>query len=142
MFKAARKEAFKSEFAKFHYGAVIVYKKNIIAVGHNKEKTHPFQKHYNKYRPLDFINENDYIKECVHAEIDAISHIPYVIGKELDKTSGWSDVSIYVYRVSRNKNKRFAIAKPCEGCFAAIKDLGIKDIYYTDREGYSYLRLS
>ena len=33
------------------------------------------------------------------------------------------------------------MARPCPSCMAAIKDLGIKNIYYTTNDGYSYERL-
>lgn len=33
------------------------------------------------------------------------------------------------------------MARPCLSCMAAIKDIGIKDIYYTTNDGYSYERL-
>ena len=33
------------------------------------------------------------------------------------------------------------MARPCPSCMAAIRDLGIRDIYYTTNDGYVYERL-
>jgi deoxycytidylate deaminase len=33
------------------------------------------------------------------------------------------------------------MARPCQSCMAAIKDLGIKEIYYTSDEGFVYEKL-
>lgn len=137
MFNYAREEAMKSTFNRFHVGAVVVYKHKIIAGGHNSDKTHPMQERYNElYRK--FNNSTGCpIKHSLHAEISAISAIPFVIGKEVD----FSKAKIYVYRIAVGKPNGYGLSKPCPACLNAIKDLGIKDIYYTDDFGLSYLRL-
>ena len=33
------------------------------------------------------------------------------------------------------------MARPCASCMQAIKDLGIREIYYTTNDGYSYEKL-
>lgn len=141
MFKAARSEADKSEFDPFHLGCVIVYKKNIISRGWNKAKTHPMQRLYNKYRKFNNDDGTHYIIDSVHAEIDAISKIPYTVKKEIDDNGDWHNVKIYVYRKSNTKRSKYSCAKPCKACMNAIKDLGITDVYYTDWDGLGYLKI-
>lgn len=137
MFNEARMEAESSEFKRFHTGAVIVYKKHIIGRGKNDDKSHPMQKEYNrKYRVFNSVGGN-YINDSIHAEIAAISSIPYTVGIDID----WSKVKVYVYRISRGTKLGYGLAKPCPACMNALKDLGIKNIYYTDSDGYSYLQL-
>lgn len=46
----------------------------------------------------------------------------------------FSKIKLYVYREDLNDN--LAICRPCNACMKAIKDLGIKTIYYTTNEGY------
>jgi len=130
MFAAARKQAVQSDYEDFHIGCVIVYKKHIIGTGFNSDKTHPMQAHYNKYRKFDKTKNG--IKHSIHAEIAAINDIPYVVGKKVE----WSKVKIYIYR--KCIDKPYGLARPCAGCMQAIKDLGIKHIYYTGEEGYVY----
>lgn len=138
MFAIAKGEALKSDYNQFKLGCVVVYKKKIISCGHNKDKTHPNQKKYNKYR--DFNNvEHIYIKHSVHAEIDAISGIPFLVGKKIDEENGWDKVKVYVYRYS--KTKTLACARPCEACMEMIKSLGIKHVYFTDDYGIGYINI-
>lgn len=137
MFNEARMEAESSEFKRFHTGSVIVYKKHIIGRGKNDDKSHPMQKEYNrKYRTFNNVGGN-YINDSIHAEIAAISSIPYTVGIDID----WSKVKVYVYRISRGTKLGYGLAKPCPACMNALKDLGIRHIYYTDSDGYSYLQL-
>lgn len=44
--------------------------------------------------------------------------------------------SIYVYREDRNHE--IAMCRPCEACMHEIIESGIKDIYYTTRNGYCH----
>ena len=135
MFEAAKKEAEKSDFDRFHVGAVITYGHRIIGRGHNSDKTHPLQEHYNTlYRTFNN-DSSGVIKHSIHAEIKAISSIPFVIGKEID----FNKASIYVYRIC--KKKPYGNSRPCSACMAAIKDLGIRNVYYTSDFGLSYLEL-
>lgn len=135
MFQFARKEAYQSDFDGFHTGCVIVYKHHIIGAAANSDKTHPMQARYNQYR--DFNKTKSCIKHSLHAEIAAISTIPYTIGKEID----WSKVKVYIYRISPGKEFGFGLAKPCPACQEALKDLGIQHIYYTGDRSYIYEEL-
>lgn len=136
MFNAAHVEAEKSDYERFHVGCVITYKKKIIGRGHNSNKSSPLQAEYNKYR--NFNNtEGCFIRHSIHAEIHAISSVAYATGIEVE----WSKASVYVYRICPGKELGYGDAKPCPACMNALKDLGIKNIYYTDDDGYNYLHL-
>lgn len=137
MFHYAKEEALKSTFNRFHVGAVIAYKHKIIGSGHNSNKTHPMQEKYNElYRTFNNASGCP-VKHSIHAEVSALTSIPYLIGKEVD----FSKAKIYVYRVAVGKPKGYGNSFPCPACLNAIRDTGIKDIYYTSDFGLSYLRL-
>ena len=123
----ARQAADISDYKNVHIGCVAVYKGNIVGIGCNTNKTHPVQKYYNKYR-----EESDEYLPKLHAEIHCINQIKHL-------KINFSKVKLYIYRI--RKDQPFGIARPCPSCMAAIKDLGIRDIYYTTNEGYVYERL-
>ena len=126
-FEKARKAATISDDHKTHVGCVAVYQGQVIGIGCNSNKTHPTQKFYNRYR-----NQSDSLLPKLHAEINCINSI-----KHLDVN--FSKVKLYIYRIRRDQP--FGMSRPCPSCMAAIRDLGIKEIYYTTNDGYSYERI-
>lgn len=126
-FDKARKIAEISDYRKIHIGCVAVYQGQIIGLGCNCNKTHPVQKYYNRYR-----NPSDALLPKLHAEIHCLNQI-----KNLN--INFQKVKLYIYRI--RKDQPFGLARPCPSCMAAIKDLGIRDIYYTTNDGFSYERL-
>lgn len=126
-FDKARQAALISDYSKTHIGCVAVYQGVIIGIGCNCNKTHPTQKFYNKYR-----KPSDLMLPKLHAEISCINSI-----KHLDVN--FSKVKLYIYRI--RKDQPFGLSRPCPSCMAAIKDLGIRDIYYTSNDGYVHERL-
>lgn len=131
-FNMARKEAEKSDFEGFKLGCVIVHKKHVIGRGHNSNKTNPKQKRYNRYRK--FNKDNRMIKHSIHAEIDAINSVPYPVAENVN----WSDVKVYIYRICPGKPLGHGVSRPCNACSAAMRDLGIRHIYYTTDHGFAY----
>lgn len=127
-FLRARNIATLSDYYRTHVGCIAVYQGNIIATGYNSEKTHPMQRYYNKYRNLD----NKYPIPKLHAEINCINNI-----RHLD--INFSKVKLYIYRILNNKP--CGMSRPCPSCMAAIKDIGIRNIYYTTDDGYAYEKL-
>lgn len=123
-FEKAREAASISDYYKTHIGCVAVYQGQIIGIGCNCNKTHPTQGFYNKYRI-----KTDFMLPKLHAEINCLNQI-----RHLD--INFSKVKLYIYRI--RKDQPFGLAKPCPSCMAAIKDLGIKNIYYTGNHGYLY----
>lgn len=103
--------------------SAIVYKNKIIALGRNKNKSHPFQKKY-CHHPEAIL---------IHAENDAIV-------KALKRMSveDLSKASIYIVRAKRDVPKgkfRFGLARPCPGCESAIASYNIKNVFYSNDEG-------
>lgn len=126
-FYKARQVAMISDFHKIHIGCVAIYQGNIIGIGCNCNKTHPMQKKYNKYR-----KQTEIILPKLHAEINCVNSIRHM-------DINFAKVKLYIYRI--RKDQPYGLARPCPSCMAAIKDLGIRDIYYTTNEGYAYERL-
>lgn len=129
-FEAAKRVATTSDFDNFHIGCVVVYKKHIIASAANTHKTSPKQKKWNKERK--FNKSIKPIKHSLHAEIRALSLIPYPIEQEIN----WRDVSVYIYRICKGKRFGHGLARPCEACRAALRDKGIRKIYYTGDDSF------
>lgn len=137
MFNQARLEAEKSKFEHFKIGCVITYKGKIIGRGCNDDKSHPMQKKYNlRYRDFH-VHNGEFVKHSIHAEIAAITSVPYVVGTDVD----WSKAKIFVYRICKGKRLGYGNSKPCPACMHAIKDVGIRNVFYSDNMGYSFLKL-
>lgn len=129
LFTKAKQAALQSDYHKEHVGYIAVYQGKIIGVGYNSEKTHPIQYHYNKYRNND---RYEFFVPKLHAEINCINSI-----RHLDINS--QKVKLYIYRVLTDKP--YGISRPCPSCMAAIKDFGIRNIYYTTDDGYAYEKI-
>lgn len=125
-FSKARQVAEISDYAKTHVGCVAIYQGNIIALGCNSNKTHPMQNYYNRYRMHP---QQNYYSAKLHAEISCLNSIR---GMDIN----FSKVKLYIYRT--RIDQEFGLARPCPSCMAAIKDLGIRHIYYTSNDGFVY----
>ena len=110
-----------STYDRVRIGCIAVYKKNIIGIGYNQAKTNPMQLKYSPYRGIKTVNN------YIHAEMACLNQI-----KNLD--IDFSKVKLFIYREDAQKNIR--ICKPCGACERAIRDLGIKKVYYTDTNKY------
>jgi hypothetical protein len=84
----------------------------------------PLQKKYNQYR---FTVETPH---TCHAETSCLK--PLIGRKDID----FKNVDIYIFR--SYKNGELGLARPCESCFNLIKDLGIRNIYYSNEGGFSH----
>lgn len=126
-FEKAKKVASVSDFYKTHMGCVAVYQGQVIGLGCNCNKTHPSQQYYNQYR-----EKSDSLLAKLHAEMSCLNSIK-------NQNINFSKVKLYIYRI--RKSQPFGLARPCPSCMAAIRDLGIKDIYYTTNDGYAYEKL-
>lgn len=121
-FCKVRKVASVSDFSKTHVGCVAVYHGKIIGVGCNTNKTHPVQNYYNRFR-----DTSKAFLPKLYAEINCLNQI-----KNLN--INFSKVRLYIYRI--RKDQPYGMSRPYPSCMAAIKDLGIKEIYYTSNDGF------
>ena len=128
-FAMARRNATLSDFDRIHIGCVAVYKGKVISMGHNTQKTHPTQKIYNGYRQL--VNE-EAMHHSIHAEMMCLN--------KLSERIPTNKIKLYVYRIRRDIPH--GMARPCPACMAKIKELGIKNIYYTTDDGYAYEKIT
>lgn len=108
--KIARKASLNSDHHTHKLGAVVVKRNRVLGMGFNVMKTHPESPHDYKY---------------IHAEFMAIHNI------EQDDLKG---ATIYIFR--QHKNGCPANSKPCESCYNYLLKKGIKEIVYSDNEGY------
>lgn len=114
-FALAKKLSQKST-SKFKLGCVIANKSRVVCLGHNfMEKTHP---------------KVPSIWKTLHAELHALIGTSYV------DTKG---CTAYIYR--ETKDGKPANSKPCPMCENALRLAGIKNVYYTDYDGYKKLIL-
>lgn len=123
-FNIAREVSLLSDFQKAKVGAVVVEGKRVISTGYNSNKTSPTQYKYNFYR--NFHNPSACLSK-VHAEIAALS--PLINKKDID----WAHTSIYIYRELKDGSP--SCARPCAACAKLIRQLGIKNVYYSDWNG-------
>ena len=123
-FKKAYEISHLSDFPRVHIGCIAVYKKDIIGIGYNTRKTSPIQSKYNTLggRKL-YSNNGKPVNEYLHAEIDCLNMIRNM---DID----FSKVRLYISR--KNCWNELACCRPCTACEYAIKELGIKSVYYTD----------
>lgn len=127
-FNHAREASKLSDFPRVNVGCIVVYKNKVIAIGYNMDKSHPIQRKYNKFRDYN-LSGGKCPKESLHAEM-------YCILQIIDLDIDFSKVKIYVYR--NKKDGSLGMSRPCQACAHAIRDLGIKNIYYTTDYGYAY----
>lgn len=126
----ARHVSHCSTFSRARLGTVITYGNKIISVGFNQLKTSPIQKKYNRYREGEFPPHIH--NDTIHSEIDALNKCSFV---DID----WKNVTLYVGREDKAGNSK--LAKPCPACMQAIRDRGIKKVYYTTEDGYGRINL-
>lgn len=100
--------------------AALVYKNEIISLGVNQKKSHPFQVKFCRHEEAIFL----------HSETDAIKNALKRYSLETVSRS-----SLYICRVKRehdnSKNMIWGLAKPCSGCQRAISSFNISTVYYT-----------
>lgn len=133
MFDKAKQIASTSTYDGHSLGCVITYKGHIVSMASNSNKTHPLQRKYNKkYRK--FNKSEKPIMDLAHAEILALANIPYPIEQNIR----WNEVNVYVYRISPGKRLQMGLARPCAACLAALRDKGIKNLYYSSDDGFIF----
>lgn len=101
----------------------IIYRNKILCFGVNSEKTSPLQ-HYYRIRTKDVAA--DYVYDKLHSEIDCINKLPH----------GFTDFKkADLVIVSKMKNGKLRLAKPCPICRTMVEQYGFRNIYYSTYEG-------
>lgn len=100
-------------------GATIYTRRELVAVGVNKNKTHPLQGRYNK--ELSY-----YTSPYLHAEMSAL------LAGMKTKEKG---TELYVAR--KLNREGWGNARPCKACMKAIRDSGIQRVTYTTENGWA-----
>lgn len=121
-YELAKSASRKSDFHRSHTGAVAIYGNKILAYGWNSEKISLMQARYNtKTRGFD----GHKYKSSIHAEMMVVNKIKYL---DVD----FSQVRIFVWRGKTTP----MLSKPCRACEKAMRDLGIKKVFYTGTNSY------
>ena len=107
----------------------LVYRGKIVNFGINSDKTSPLQ---NKYRLRTDLKKIDNFIDKEHSEINCL--------RKTDNSVNFDKCDIVI--ISKKRSGEFRLARPCDVCMSAIKDYGITNIYYTNRNGtFSYERV-
>ena len=121
-YELAKAASLNSDFYKCHTGAVAIYGNKVLAIGWNSEKLSTMQAKYNT-RTRGF-NGHEY-KSSIHAEMMVVNKIKYL---DVD----FSQVRIFVWRGQKTP----MLSKPCKACEKAMRDLGIRKVFYTGANSY------
>ena len=122
-YEIAKSVSKTSDYHRIKIGAVIVHRRDIIAVAANEPKSHPKQYELNK---LQYMDKNfDHCQHYLHAEMKCILRC---------KDTDLSRARIYIYREDMQGN--LAICRPCIACMTMIRNVGIREIFYTTKDGY------
>jgi deoxycytidylate deaminase len=120
----------KGRVLRTRIAACIVYKNEIVSIGINQLKSHPFQAKFSRHEDSIFL----------HAETDAIKNsLKHISVDQLSKSS------LFVCRIKYAEQKKKKIqmrglCMPCEGCQRAIATFNIKNVIYTCDDGrHKYL---
>lgn len=112
-----------SDHIQHRHAAVVVKAGRVLAVGRNRNKTHPDSVLY---------EEGETILKTIHAELDAISKV-----KNKDQLKG---ATIYVARLGRAGEP--GMSCPCKMCQDLISKYGFKKAVYTTDHGIETLEFS
>lgn len=100
--------------------ACLVYKNDIISVGVNRKKSHPFMLRFSRHEDAIYL----------HAETDAIKNALKSYDEEFLQRC-----RLYVLRVKKpqeySKHYITGMAKPCSGCQRALATFNIRDCFYS-----------
>jgi deoxycytidylate deaminase len=99
----------------------ILNKKKILAIGTNRQKTHPLNLKY-KFVNRKNIPINDLVG--IHSELSALIRL------------GTEDVSGLILVNTRvNRNNCIDLSRPCSGCQSFLKTLDFKRVFYSTKDG-------
>ena len=111
----AKRVAEQSNYGKFRHGAVLVKGSSVRSISCNKHRHCSFGARFRR---------EGYGEATLHAELGAI------LGLSRSTTQG---ATVYVARI--NKEGKARISKPCPMCEAAMRHVGVRRVYYTNKQG-------
>jgi len=118
--KLAVNTAFRSK-SKFRLGAVLVKKGKVLSFDYNRmNRSHPVQQKFSK-TPFTI---------GLHAEIACCLGVGL---RDLENSS------VYVARVLRNGES--ALARPCQGCERFLRNVGVREVFYTGQNSVERMKL-
>ena len=127
----ARNACYYSDFMKARLGAVLIYKGKVMSVGWNSTKTSPLQRQLNRYRGYNINTSTAH--DTLHAEVACLSKIR-------DLNIDWGRASLFICRIKKDGSR--GLSRPCSGCQALIRSMGIKNVYYTTNDnGWCFERM-
>lgn len=106
--------------------ACLVYKNEVISVGYNQKKSHPFQKQFSKNEDAIYL----------HAETSAI--VNALKTHDLDTLRKSSMYILRLKRLGRSPTLIEGLAKPCIGCQKALAQFDIRNVYYSTEVPNNY----
>lgn len=109
-------------FAAAQVASGVYIRNRLVALGTNSSKSHPFMQQYAKNPFANFW----------HAEVRAIFNA-------LKITDDLSRATLFVARARKIHAGASGIARPCDGCWRAIKDYQISRVVYTTDEDNEYV---
>lgn len=110
------------KWQEFHLCAIIVQGGNILSVGFNQSRRHGY---------VEVIKKNSWTN--LHAEVDAILKVRRKINLTGSK--------MFIVRLIEGDTK-MSISRPCQTCQIALKNYGIKKVYYSiDDDTYAVMKI-
>jgi len=108
-----------------HHYSFVIYKKRILAVGLNKQKTHPTNL---KNRKISTRTGEDFSEfKHICSEFSAIT--------KLKKLTNIDTKKCVLINLRYDRNKKIALAKPCMSCQSLLNTYTFKKVLWTNNTG-------
>jgi hypothetical protein len=114
-----------NEAKRCRHFSFVVYKKRIVAIGTNLQKTHPV---HLKNRKVSVRTGEDFSEQkhtC--SEFNAIAKLKRLTNIDTKKCS--------LINLRYDRNKKLALACPCMSCKSLLKYFQFKNIFFSDNDG-------
>lgn len=122
-FKYALGACYTSNSLRARVGCALASGSRLITTASNMLRSHPIQCDYNFRREFPVERHN------IHAEISALMKIRH---------REYKNLKIYVIRI--RKDGTIGMARPCKACMEALRDYGVKTVFYTTNKEGQHMR--
>lgn len=113
----------RNSHPKCHHFTFAYHGNKLLAIGMNKAKTHPINLSLPYYNKQDK-NHSISSEVGLHSEVDCILKLGM---------SDCSKLTFFNFRIDKLNN--VTISRPCNGCSHLLKQVGYKNIYFTNKIG-------